>query len=1003
VQPPNNPSMNPKDGPRESTTTRQIRILLAEDVAAHAELALREIRRAGLRCEVRVVETAPEFRRELREFLPDVILSDFAMPNFDGMQALEIARQASPETPFIFVSGMLGEENAIRALKQGATDYVLKGNLLRLPAAIERAVAEAELRADQYALELELRESEQRHRHLFQSNPHPMWIFDVETLYFLDVNQAAISKYGYSHDEFLAMTITAIRPPEEIPKLLEQIAIASGALNIPGTWKHRTKSGELLIVEIASHDIAVKGKRGKLVVAYDVTERQNAERKLAESESRFRELIEQAADGIYLSDVRGNFLLMNSRGCEMLGYSRDEIASLNGEATCVESDREGYRERLDAVRKGKSLRVERMILRKDGTVFPAEVSLKMLGNGVVQAIFHDITQRKHYEDKILRLTRIHAVLSSINSAIVRIQNREELFVEACRIASHHGAFHIAWIGIVEAGVLKPVAWAGSGSELFAKINEVGSGIELSPGGLANRAYLAQHSVFSNDITDNPNLDFVRREVVSLGCRSAIALPLSVSGKAIGIFMLYCDQKDFFDAEEIKLLEELAGDVSFSLNYIAQQEKVDFLAYYDPLTGLPNRSLFFDRLTQTLKGASRDHENIALIVLDLDRFRMMNDTLGRQGGDALLQAVTTRLRGVVRNRDTVARVGSNSFALAVPGMWKAEDVAYAMELRSREIFDEPFILDGEELRITAAGGIALSPGDGVTAEALFANAEAAMRKAKDENERFLFYSPEMNVRVAETLRLENQLRRALENGELVLWYQPKIALDTGKLTGFEALMRWEHPEDGLIAPARFIPLMEQTGLILEAGNWAMLQTCRDCKSWVEQGFAVPRIAVNASPIQLRNKAFVSMVVEAASRMEEAGSSLDLEITESVIMEDVEQIVPILQTIRGLGVEIYVDDFGTGYSSLAYIARLPIHSLKIDRSFVVGMTQDPDSLAIVKSVISLAHSLRLRVVAEGVETEEQATLLRGLRCDQAQGYLFGRPVPVEKVADVLKRFT
>lgn len=999
----NDPPNKRISGPQSALARRRnIKILIAEDVAAHAELALKEIRRAGLQYEMRLVETDGAFRRELRDFAPDIILSDFAMPNFDGMRALAIARELSPDTPFIFVSGMLGEENAIRALQEGAVDYVLKGNLLRLPAAVERAIAEVDRRAAQEDLERELQESEERHRNLFQSNPHSMWIFDLETLRFLDVNQAAIVKYGYTHDEFLAMTIMEIRSPEEVSRLMERLSGQRTGLNAAGIWQHRTKSGQLLTAEIASHDIVVKGRPAKLVVAYDVTERQNAARKLEESELRFRQLIEHAADGIYLSDLDGNFVLMNSRGCEMLGYSKEEVVTLNGEVTYVDSDKERYRDRLAAVIGGESLRFERMIKRKDGTVFPAEVSLKMLEVGVIQAIFRDISRRKHYEDKILGLTRIHAVLSSINSAIVRIQDREELFVEACRIATQHGAFHIAWIGMVEQGVLKPVAWAGSGSQVFARINEVGSGIELSPGGLANRAYQAQRSVFSNDITDNPNLDFIRREVVSLGCKSAIALPLMVSEKAIGIFMLYCDQEDFFDEEEIKLLEDLAGDVSFSLNYIAQREKADFLAYYDPLTGLPNRALFIDRLTQNLNGASREHENIALVVMNLDRFRAVNETLGRQAGDVLLQAVTTRLRSVVRNKDTVARVGSNTFALAFPGMWKAEDLAYAMDFRSREIFDEPFALEGEELRVTAAGGIAISPGDGETAEALFANAEAAMRNAKRQNDRFLFYRPEMNVRVADTLRLENQLRRALENGELVLWYQPKIALDSGKLTGFEALMRWEHPQDGLIAPARFIPLMEQTGLILEAGNWAMMQAARDCESWTRNGLKVPRIAVNASPIQLRNKGFISMVVESASRMEEAGSALDLEITESVIMEDVDRIVPILQTIRGLGVEIYIDDFGTGYSSLAYIARLPIHSLKIDRSFIIGMTQNAESLAIVRSVISLAHSLRLHVVAEGVETEEQMALLRQLKCNQAQGYLLSHPVPVEEVADVLNRF-
>jgi EAL domain-containing protein (putative c-di-GMP-specific phosphodiesterase class I) len=340
--------------------------------------------------------------------------------------------------------------------------------------------------------------------------------------------------------------------------------------------------------------------------------------------------------------------------------------------------------------------------------------------------------------------------------------------------------------------------------------------------------------------------------------------------------------------------------------------------------------------------------VVLIVLDVDRFRMVNETLGRHGGDELLRVLTGRLQEMVRDQDTVARIGADSFALAFPGVWRTEEVAYAIELRSRQLFGRPFLVDGEELRIS-----------------------------------------------------ENQLRRAIENGELILWYQPKIDLRTRAITGFEALMRWQHPESGLIPPARFIPLLEQTGLILEAGNQALSRVAADCAAWTAAGVGVPRIAVNVSPLQLRQKNFVSLVVEAAARTEEAGSALDLEITESVIMDNVEAIVPILQTIRGLGVEIYVDDFGTGYSSLAYIARLPIHSLKIDRSFVVGMTQSQESLAIVKSVISLAHALRLNVVAEGMETEEQAALLRQLKCDQAQGYLVSAPVAAAEVPDLLRR--
>jgi EAL domain-containing protein (putative c-di-GMP-specific phosphodiesterase class I) len=368
---------------------------------------------------------------------------------------------------------------------------------------------------------------------------------------------------------------------------------------------------------------------------------------------------------------------------------------------------------------------------------------------------------------------------------------------------------------------------------------------------------------------------------------------------------------------------------------------------------------------------------------------------------LLKAVAKRLGEEIRDEDSVARVGPNRFALAISHISNAAEGAQALESRNRGCFDRPFTLGSEELRISATAGVAMFPADADNAEALFANAEAALRKAKAQNIRFLFYGPDMNVRVADSLRLENRLRQALENGEMVLWYQPKVNLKTSKLAGFEALMRWQDPEAGLVPPARFIPVMEQTGLILEAGRWALLQVARDCRLWVTSGIQPPRVAVNVSQIQLRQTDFVATVVEAAEKTEEAGSALDLEITESVIMENVEAIIPKLQTLRELGVDISIDDFGTGYSSLAYIARLPIHALKIDRSFVVGMTQSEESLAIVKSVISLAHSLRLKVVAEGVEADAQTVLLNQLDCDEMQGYLLSRPVPPGEVPGLVRK--
>jgi len=574
---------------------------------------------------------------------------------------------------------------------------------------------------------------------------------------------------------------------------------------------------------------------------------------------------------------------------------------------------------------------------------------------------------------------------------------KDLFNEVCRIASQDAAFPLAWIAVRNPvnGELEAIAWTGIADRFFTELRTTQPTRTFSARAVGNRAINERCTIVDNDIDAEPDLDAVRREAVGRGCRSVIALPLYAEGSPVGSIMLYSLEQYFFDAEEVKLLEELAGDVSFALTFIAQQKKVEYLAFYDTLTALPNRTLFFDRLARQLAAAARNQESVVLILIDLDRFRLINDTLGRHAGDELLVAVAKRLMKGVRQEDAIGRVASNRFAIAVTAVWSAAGGAHALEARSRACFNQPFTIGQEELRVSAAAGVALFPADANSAEALFANAEAALRSAKTENLSFQFYGPAVNARVAESLRMENRLQRALANDELALWYQPKVCLETGRPKGFEALMRWQDPESGLVLPGHFIPLMEQTGLIVAAGEWALSRVSEDCRPWRSGDTEPLRIAVNVSSLQLRQKAFVKTVIDAAAKIEKAGSMLDLEITETVIMQNIEAIIPKLQTIRGLGVEIFVDDFGTGYSSLTYIARLPIYALKVDRSFVVGMTENEDSLAIVRSVISLAHSLRLGVIAEGVETEQQAALLSELDCDEIQGYLVSRPMPPEQV--------
>jgi diguanylate cyclase (GGDEF)-like protein/PAS domain S-box-containing protein len=864
---------------------------------------MRELKRAGIAVDARRVETAADFRQELEDFRPHVILSDFSMPSFDGMEALRIASQSHPHIPFIFVSGTLGEEFAVRALKNGATDFVLKNDLLRLPAAVERAIKDAEERRARQLLEQRVRES--------------------------------------------------------------QLALQEQAAGLQRAQ---------LLAKLAH---VITGPGGSFV--------------------RWSATLPQ---------------LIGVTPAEMPQSTRAWLNILHVD------DRERFRSRsIEAAKTGARVDVEYRLWRADGELIHVRQVIEPIeGRSEPQdglmwfCTIQDVTEQTRTEERIKRLNRVHAVLSGINSAIVRIRDRQELFNEACRIAVGHGGFSMGWIAKLNPanGTLVPIAQAGLLVDLGADGDSSNRG--LVPWGTAEIALQEKRPAFDNDIERGlgdmqskfgPDTSGIRRAAIRLGAKSVIVLPLIVEGKTFGILTLYAPERNFFDDEELKLLDELAGDISFGLEFIAKEEKVDYLAYYDALTGLPNRSLFFDRLTHQLGMAARDGMNVALVLMDLDRFRLINDTLGRQAGDALIGAVAQRIKDTVRDEDTVARVGADSFALAVTGTWRAADAAHFLEAHNRHLFGQPFVLGGEELRVSATAGVAEFPADGDSPEMLFANAEAALRKAKEQNGRFLFYGPEMNARVADSLRLENRLRRALENGEMVLWYQPKVDAKTRMITGFEALMRWQDPETGMVPPAMFIPLMEQTGLILDAGRWALSQVARDCRTWSANGIKPPRVAVNVSPIQLRQKDFIATVVEAAQRAEEAGALLDLEITESVIMENVEAIIPLLQTVRELGVEIAVDDFGTGYSSLAYIARLPIQALKIDRSFVIGMTQNQDSLAIVRSIISMAHSLRLHVIAEGVETEEQAALLLQLDCDQMQGYLLNRPVPPQQVPDLLRQ--
>jgi diguanylate cyclase (GGDEF)-like protein/PAS domain S-box-containing protein len=862
---------------------RPIKVLLVEDVEEDAELLLREMRLHGLDTTGRRVDTAAEYESALASFAPDLILSDYTLPGFDGTKALQIARSLRPDTPFIFVSGTIGEERAIQALKQGAVDYVLKENRARLGPAAERALREAEDREARRRAQRELEASELRFRSIAEATQEWIWEIDAEGLYTF-CSPAVEVILGYVPGQLIGKSCLEI--------------VAPGA---------RQTIADLLQSEAA-------GKRG------------------------WRGL------ELHLQHAAGGIRWLDSNALPLFDSSGTVV---------------GYR-----------------------------------------GVARDITDHRSQQERIARLSRIQAVLSGINSAIVRIRERRKLLRESCRIAVEQGGFRMAWIGLVESGALKatPLVWEGFEEGYLQEIDAALENCEEDPGPVG-WALRQGKMVVVNDIEASSQYPF-KKQALARGFCSQMATPLMVEGRAVGVLVLYSEETGFFDQEELKLLKDLAADISFALDYIGKEEKLTYVSYYDTLTGLPNRQLFFDRLAYALHSARAEKRQLAVMIIELQRFKRINDTLGRYAGDQVLREIAARLQRTVGESATPARLGGDRFAVVVPNL-AGTSMARWIDEWIVGSFAEPLMIDEVELRTTVKVGIAVYPGDAETAESLFVNAEAALKRAKDAAEPYLFYSPEMNARVAQRLHLESRLRRAVTEKEFILHYQTKVDLATRRIRGLEALIRWKDPEFGLVSPMDFVPLLEESGLIVPVGRWVIEQAVADIQRWKALGLEVPRVAVNVSEVQLRQPNFVATVLGALETTLGYAAGIDLEITETMVAQNAGANVQKLLRLREAGLRIFMDDFGTGYSGLSQIAHLPLDALKIDRAFVAGMTISSEHMAIVSAVINLARALRVGVVAEGVETEEQAARLYALGCDEAQGYLFGRPLPAGEIVRLLTR--
>jgi diguanylate cyclase (GGDEF)-like protein/PAS domain S-box-containing protein len=820
-------------------------------------------------------------------------------------------------------------------------------------------------------------------------------------------NPAAENMFGYSAEELRGQPLDRLLPEHLRTKQSADMAQPGGAefTGRQGGVLRRIgglrKNGEKFKIEASISGFESAGRRFFTAILRDITERQRALDELRESERRFSDMLSNVDLASIMLDRNATIDYCNDYFLNLTGWKREEVIGgsfiemfvpldLHDEVAAVYKamlanlPRAWHHENYILTRAG-----ERRLIRWNNSVLRSNLG-EVIG---IASIGEDCTEQQRADIRIKRLNRVYAVLSEISALIVRVRDRDELFREACRIVVEAGAFRMAWIGMLDPATLegKVVAWHGGKEDYVNKIKLTARDGTPDSEQPACRALRQSQPFICNDIASDPLLAPLRYELLTRGHKSVGCFPLTVAGKPRAVLALFAAECNAFDQQETQLLLELAGNISFAIDHLEKRERLNYLAYYDELTGLANRSLFLERVAQYMRSAVSGGLKLALGLIDLERFKNINHSLGRPSGDALLRQVADWLTHNLGDAGLLARVGTDHFAVVLPGIKSEAELARLLEQTMEAFVQYPFRLNDAVFHIGAKVGVALCPDDGIEADILFKNAEAALRKAKVAGDRYLFYAQRMTDTVVGRLNLENHLRAAVDNSEFVLYYQPKLSLLTGELTGAEALIRWNDPRSGLVMPGQFIPILEQTGLIHEVGRWALRRAIEDYLHWRASGMTAVRIAVNVSALQLRNRGFIDEIRQVLSINPHAAAGLELEITESLIMEDVKHNSASLQAIRDMGVRIAIDDFGTGFSSLSYLSKLPVDTLKIDRSFVNDMTDGQQGLVLVSTIINLAHSLKLKVVAEGVETTEQSGLLKSLGCDEMQGYLFSKPVP------------
>jgi diguanylate cyclase (GGDEF)-like protein/PAS domain S-box-containing protein len=733
----------------------------------------------------------------------------------------------------------------------------------------------------------------------------------------------------------------------------------------------------------------------------EVAARNNAEQVVNEGETKYRRLVENSPDIVYRYSNMNGGIYYSERVSAILGYTVKYMLDnpMLWKSSIHPDDAEDVRSAFQNYeRTGSPFKVEYRIRDSDGVwrwFYDRAIAFQFDdGEFIIEGLAMDITERKSSQIRLAHLTRVQAILSGINGLIVRVVDRDELFRESCRIAVLTAGFCMSMFVVVDykTGEAVPVASAGKSDELMEVVRSTLRSDKAEHTTMVFRAIGEMRPIVSNN-SSTDNQVVLGEKYLKEGIRSIAVLPLIAGNHVQGVLALYTKEVDAFHDEELKLLQEMTANIAFAMDHLDKQDRLNYIAYYDVLTGLANRNLFFERLGQHVRDASSRRYRLAIGLIDLERFKNINDSYGRSDGDLLLKQVADWLVANTGDASLVARIGADHFGIIFPSLGPQGQLSRLVEKLSIDLRNTTFMLAEGAIRVNAKFGFAQFPRDGSQPDVLIRKAESALKGAKATGERYLFHQKRMTAKVASNVALEKKLRLALDREEFLLHYQPKVRLSNGRIIGAEALIRWANPHDGLVLPSQFIPVLEEIGLIGEVSRWAMERAADDYLRWLDSGLAAVRIAVNVSPLQLRQRGFVDEVAKVIGRDRRLSEGLELEITENMAMADVGNSIKRLKAIRDMGVCIAIDDFGTGFSSLSYLSRLPLDVLKIDRSFIVDMTESSEGLSLVDAIINMSHALRLKVVAEGVENEKQLAILKTLKCDNVQGYLLSKPIDTE----------